>query len=368
MLSALALTVLLVLSAPARAKVVLLNAGGAVVATPVRDPYTTLVGWSDDGTALLVRREDRMLRLDLAGGATARLAPLDDALSVGPSGRAIVVHGTFDSARVELRETDGRLLGAQTVRADFRARPSAAWSPDGRRVAVAVPPHLLVFDTFSGVPVLRRTLTEPGLARQAFSPDAAALLVSDGPRVLRIDLPSGADSVAVRLPKDSVGVAAVWGAGGRIAVTHDARLRISGTPAVATRLPVIALDDPLWNKDGSALAYTFIAPARYDCELPRYGVGQLTPGGAPQTLLAPSGAAVRAVAWSPDGQTLAVDTDRDFSLERRAPPRTPPLAQTHRPRLRDVQPPWRRRDPPDRPARRRARCAAVPGAPRPSAA
>ncbi|MGZ4271354.1 MAG: hypothetical protein ACXVSX_19340 [Solirubrobacteraceae bacterium] len=67
------------------------------------------------------------------------------------------------------------------------------------------------------------------------------------------------------------------------------------------------------DRDGGALSYVFVAASRWSCGPSTYGVGLLAPGAAPRNLVAPSGAAVRAAVWSPDGQTLAVDQDRDFT-------------------------------------------------------
>jgi hypothetical protein len=301
---------LLALCAPAGAKVLLLNADGNVVGLAVRDPYSQLVGWTDDGTALLLRRNEHALRLDLATGAAAPQPLLDDAVSIGPGGRAIVPSYGPGGPSVELREADGRVVGGQ-VAVPSLSPPSAAWSRDGTRVAVATPRTLIVLDTISGAPVLRTTFAYPQLSSQAFAPDGSALLVADDTRVLRVDLPSGNRSVVLHAPQPAIGVAAAWGPGGQVAVVHDDRIRISGSPEV--RVPAFSIDGVSWGGDGNALAYVFAVASRWSCGPSSYGVGLLSPAAAPRNLVAPSGAAVRAAVWSPDGQTLAVDQDRDFA-------------------------------------------------------
>ncbi|MGZ4271353.1 MAG: hypothetical protein ACXVSX_19335 [Solirubrobacteraceae bacterium] len=235
---------LLALCAPAGAKVLLLSPDASVVGLPVRDPYSELVGWTDDGTALLMRRDDHALRLDLATGADAPQPLLDDAASIGPGGRAIVPRYGPGGPSLELREADGRVVAVQAV-APSLSPPSAAWSRDGTRVAVAVPPSLIVLDTTSGAPVLRTTLVHPELSSQAFAPDGSALLVADGARVLRIDLPSGNRSVVLHAPEAGIGVAAAWGPGGQVALVHDDRIRISGSPEV--RVPAFSIDSASWT-------------------------------------------------------------------------------------------------------------------------
>ena len=225
---------LLALCAPAGAQVLLLNADGRVVGLPVRDPYSELVGWTDDGTALLVRRDEHTLRLDLATGAAAPQPLLDDAVSIGPGGRAIVPRLRPGGPTLELREADGRVVGVQAV-APSLSPPSAAWSRDGTRVAVALPRSLIVLDAISGAPVLRTTLAHPELSSQAFAPDGSALLVADDPRVVRVDLPSGNRSVVLHAPEPAIGVGAAWGPGGQVAVVHDDRIRIRAARRCASR-------------------------------------------------------------------------------------------------------------------------------------
>jgi hypothetical protein len=133
---------------------------------------------------------------------------------------------------------------------------------------------------------------------------------------VRVDLPSGNQSVVLRAPKPGIGVGAVWGPGGQVALAHDDRIRIAGRPEV--RIPGFDVDSLSWAS-GDALTYAFAVASRFACGPSRYGVGLLAPGSAPRNLVAPGGAAVRAAIWSPDGETLAVDQDRDYvtALERR---------------------------------------------------
>jgi hypothetical protein len=108
---------LLALCAPAGPQVLLLSRDGTVFGLPVRDSSTELVGWTEDGTGLLVRRERHTLRLDLATGATTPRPMLDDAVSVGPGARTVVMRY--------------RRGGVGTSPANTRCSVAAATRPSG---------------------------------------------------------------------------------------------------------------------------------------------------------------------------------------------------------------------------------------------
>ena len=304
---------LLALCAPAGAKVLLLNADGSVVGLAVRDPYSNLVGWTDDGTALLVRRNEHALRLDLATGATAPQPLLDDAVSIGPGGRAIVPRFGPGGPSLELREADGRVVGVQAV-APSLTPPSAAWSRDGTRVAVALPPtlpHRARRDLGRGGAAHHARASLSSRARPSHRTDRRCSSSRGGHPARGPALGQPIGRAAGGQP--GIGAVAAWGPGGQVAVTHDDRVRFVGMAAGEARLRGSSSMTRVWNRDGSALTYALTVPSRYSCGPGRYGVGLLAPGGAPRTLVAPSGAPVRAAVWSPDGQTLAVDQDRDFT-------------------------------------------------------
>jgi hypothetical protein len=310
---ALVVTLLLALAAPAHARIVVVDGSGAVVTTPVRDDATTLIGWTDDGAALIARREERTVRVDVATGAATPQPLLDDADSIGPGGRAVFVDYASQGMRVTLRAPDGRVVGSQVV-SSFSLQGSVAWSADGARVAVLVSRTLLVLDTATGVVLTRVKVSDGGLDPQAFAPDASALLVGSRRRVLRVDVASGAQSELFRSRYTDDEVSVAWGAG-RVAVrTGSSRIELLGSPPVQARLPVARVDAMLWNPDGSALAYAFRARVRR-CEPARYGVGLLDAVGAPRPLLPPTGSDVGAVAWSPDGQRIAVELGKDYAAE-----------------------------------------------------
>jgi hypothetical protein len=310
---ALALLAFAVLPAAAGAKIVLMDAAGNVVGTPVRDDFSHLLRWTDDGAALLIERNEHVLRVGIANRGVTRQPPLDPAVSIGPGGLSIVAAGGYSDARVELHGADGRLIEAWAV-TPGRFPPSVAWSPDGARVAIVVPPAVLVVDTASGALLLRDELPETRVSAQGFAPDGSALVVNDGRRVLRIDVASGVASVVFG-GSTSSGPTAAWGASGRIAVATGNRIVVLGAAPVSVRLPVSTLDTVFWNRDGSALTYVFILPPVAGCLPSRRGLGMLVPGGAPRVLVAASGADLPAAEWSPDGRTLAVEQGIDYAKQ-----------------------------------------------------
>jgi hypothetical protein len=98
-------------------------------------------------------------------------------------------------------------------------------------------------------------------------------------------------------------------------VTHDDRVRFSGTPPIEARIPAYGVTSAFWTKDARALTYTFAAASGYACDEGHRGLGQLVPGGE-RRHLGPSGFDVLSAQPSPDGQTLAVELDDD-GAERR---------------------------------------------------
>lgn len=228
-------------------------------------------------------------------------------VSIGPGGRFVeTVRGSSEHTRIRLRAPDRRSLGTYDFGSAY-AEPSIAWSADGARVAIAVAPVLYVLDTATGAVLLRRRIGGSAeLGAQAFAPDASALLLTDYERLLRVDLPSGKATVLLRTGKlDNDPPRAAWGRSGRIAVRTRERLRVLGDPAVDLAM---GFDSPafvLWNPDGTALTYAY-DNANGDCSPPQ-GLGVIVPGQAPGVLVPISDRKLLALAWSPDGRTLAVE-------------------------------------------------------------
>lgn len=310
------LLVLALEAAPAGAEIRLLDPSTGAARTLSRDDFTGLVRWTDDGSALLVRRQWRVLRVGVADGATTEQSWLDHALAIGPGGRSIFYAG-YPDARVELRGPDGVSLASYAL--DSLDEPSISWSPDGTRVAVMASPELLVLDTSSGAVVARRRVAHGHVSDQAFAPDSSALVVTDGPRVLRVELTSAATSVLVRTRSRDVQPAATWGTAGPVAVTLDRQIRILDGGGRVVPLRVDSLRPALWNPDGSALSYGF-GVALDACSYPRDALGLLVPGQAPRVLIPPGGAEVLSYAWSPDGRQLAVALGPDYDKRGRRHP------------------------------------------------
>ncbi|MEN3280451.1 MAG: hypothetical protein V7607_1591 [Solirubrobacteraceae bacterium] len=307
---------LLAAAAPAGAKIVILDGSGAVLATPVGDYDTELLRWTDDGTALIGDREGHVVRVDVTTGAVTTPPLLDKAWAIGPAGHFVVVDTFFGNLRITVRAPDGRGLGAAVLSTYSRDR-SGAWSADGTRFAVATGSSLLVFDTSTGAVVARATVPWGATVKpQAFAPDNSALLVGSGPRVLRVDLPSAAQSLVVRASHARDRPIVVWGAGGSVAATVDhSRIRVFGPSPADVHLPVAEIDSMRWSPDGSALAYIYELATEQRCAGSRYGLSVLVPGAVPRPVLPPTFTELIGAIWSPDGGRLAVQVGYDDTPE-----------------------------------------------------
>jgi len=249
-----------------------------------------LMRWSDDGSALVARPRETMLRFGITRGGVTHLWDADQAVALGSGGRWV-------DARIDrrarttlvLRRSDGGALGIYGL-GDAVQDPSVAWSPDGTRVALAMAPQLVVADTTTGAVILRRKLGEEvELGEQAFAPDASALLVTDEDRLLRISVPDGAEAVVRRgsLGEPPLGE---WSRSGRISIG------VLEDPAYPGGLPPAT-----WTPAGDALTRVFAGP-KDDCSFPSQGiaVGQ-------RVVLPARDRAIEGYAWSPDGTQLAVN-------------------------------------------------------------
>lgn len=274
-----------------------------------------LMRWTDDGAGLLLNRGFNVLRVGVAVGSIASIPAYDGAVSVGPGGLFMDFSGTSSKhTRIRLRAPNRHPLGIYDF-GSVHGEPSFAWSADGARVAVAMAPILYVLDTATGAVVLRRRVAFGELGEQAFAPDGSALVVTDAARLLLISLPSGKATVLLRTGEfDDDQPRAAWGQTGRIAVRTRERLRVIGDPAVDLAM---GSDSPaliLWNPDGTALTYAYDT-ANGDCSPPQ-GLGMVVPGQPPSVLVPTSDRKLKALAWSPDGRTLAVELAAEAAAAR----------------------------------------------------
>jgi hypothetical protein len=308
--------VLLAFASPAAARIVVLDpSSGAVLAEPVGDNATELLRWTDDGTALIGERDEHVVRVDVATGAVTPQPALDDVWAIGPGGRTVVVDRFARNLRITVRDPDGRGLGAQVLGVPPRST-TGAWSRDGTRVAFAIWDDLLVFDATTGQLVLHTTVPWVTVDAQAFASDNSALVVASGSRVLRVELPSGAQSEVLRAGRRDY-PHAVWGANGSVAVTVDdgARIRVLG-PTPADLRPDDWGDDVRWSPDGSTLSYIVLRGAGRRCEPDvRDGLSVVIPGTAPRPLLPLGDWAITRAVWSPVGGTIAVQLEGDGHVD-----------------------------------------------------
>jgi hypothetical protein len=102
----LALVLLSAAPAAARAEIRILDTATGAQRTIV-PRGGRLLGWTDDGAGVLIRRHGHVLRVAAADGSAVRLPLLDRAESLGPGGRFVTVRGD----RVGLWDPAGHLLG-----------------------------------------------------------------------------------------------------------------------------------------------------------------------------------------------------------------------------------------------------------------
>ena len=295
-----AASALAVLAAPAPAEIRLFDPVAGTERVVVRDDAQDLLGVSDDGAALFVRRGRDVLSVSTADGAATVAPQFADAETIGPGGRW--------AGDGEIHAPDGRIVATYDVSPlDAGEPPRLAWSRDGTRVAVLSAEHpldtdqkLLVFDTATGTVLARRSGIED-LAPQAFAPDGNALLVVTRRDVLGVAVPGGA--ALGRQPLTSLyGHVAVWGPSGAIAIAQRHRIDVSnGADIGVENASTIA-----WSGDGQFLAYRYETP-RTACSYPRDGLIAAVPGGPSRDVLAPGDGQLKAFMWAPASALLAVD-------------------------------------------------------------
>ena len=245
-----------------------------------------LIGWTDDSAALLLRGAGTLVRSD-----GAPLPDLSSAMAIGPGARWATIG---DGGDLSVHAPDGHVLAHQAVD-PFAFELQAAWAAD--RVAILVRRDLWVFDLNTGAVLVHRDDIDD-LSPQAFAPDATALVVGSGTRVLRIDVPSGAATTLKTSAHDLP--SAAWSSNGRIAISSKSGIGVMGMPGL--RFHNDALETALWSGDGSTLRY--VIAASQACGAGSEGVGLFVPGGSHRVLVADG---VENSLWAPAGTRLAVD-------------------------------------------------------------
>jgi hypothetical protein len=136
-------------------------------------------------------------------------------------------------------------------------------------------------------------------------------------------VPSGATSTLATVRDEAALPQAVWSATGNIAAVLRRRARVFGGPPLELRHDLDLFSTILWNPAGTALTYTFDRMSE-ECGTPQYGVDEVVPGGRARVLIAPTTRPLGALAWSPDGATLAVEAgpDRERRGRRHAWPKS----------------------------------------------
>ena len=293
----------LIVAAPARAEVRVFDAATGTSRVVLADHKAQLVGWSDDGAALLIKR-DGLKALGLADGTLTPLPKRPEVVSTGPGGRILDYDRSFELVLVTPEGRKAIPLPEGAVWSQLEI----AWSRDGGRVALSGNGWFAVYDTATATPLLKRDF-ELLMTEQAFSPDGTEIVATAYERIVRLNLTTGA-LTTLYASKDWYPDAA-WSPDGRIALRLDREIAIVGGPSI----PVRATIDALWSADGTTLRY-FPTTAE-DCSYATPGLGVVVPGQPPRTLIEPDTRGAFPAIWSPAAASLAFVTGPENVVEKR---------------------------------------------------
>ncbi len=294
----LTLLVLLIVAAPARAEVRLIDVATGAVTGPVHDK--SLLGWTEAG--LFVTDGSRVWRV---ADGTATLQPqYEGAVSIGPRG-----HAVFDDfGAFELRDAAGKTLTRRQVPVRLYGA-KVSWGEE--RVAVLAGDRLHVLELSSGALVRKRDDVD-SLTEQGFVPDNVAVVVTTGREVV-----SDPDGRVLHRTERMFGAVGSVASNGTVAITRDTAIRVLGNPGV--HVEPRQSHPALWNPDGTMLAYGLIDYPD-PCTFGHDGLGVVAvPGGKPRVLIPPSPRDIGNHRWSPDGRTIAVELGPEVpaTVERR---------------------------------------------------
>jgi hypothetical protein len=280
---AVVLTALLLLAAPARAEVRLVDVGTGAVTGPVHDG--SVLAWTDAG--LFVTEGSRVWRV--VDGVGTLQPQYEGAVSIGPRGHAVF----GDLGAFEVRDAAGKVVTRRRVPVRLYG-PAVSWRDD--RVAVLAGDRLHVVDLATGKLIGTRDDVD-SLTSQGFAPDDVSVVVTAGREVL--SFPDGRVLHRTEHKFDAVGTVA---SNGTVAITHDTAIRVLGNSGIH----VEARRPALWDPAGTMLAYRLI---RYPdvCSYGQLGLGVAALGEKPRVLIPPSPREIGDHVWSPDGRTIAVD-------------------------------------------------------------